>query len=291
MGQKVHPEAMRVGYIHDWRSHWFSERNFAEYLARGHPRAQAHRRQALPCRALGHHDQEERCRARGQHPHRASGDRDRQVRGRSGRAAARPSPHDQEADQGQHPRDQAPGARRQAGRAVDRRTAPEPRGLPPRHEARAHERHALGREGREGAGLRTPRRRRDGAHGKLLGRPRAAAHDARGHRLRLPRGPHHVRPHRREVLDEQGRNHARGLHRQRPHGRQRTPASARARPRGCGRRPVVALTPPATESPAAPAANGESAGASGGSAALAGRGGAEGETNAAAENGQARGAR
>lgn len=33
MGQKVHPEAMRVGYIHDWRSHWFSERSFAEYLA------------------------------------------------------------------------------------------------------------------------------------------------------------------------------------------------------------------------------------------------------------------
>jgi small subunit ribosomal protein S3 len=33
MGQKVHPEAMRVGYIHDWRSHWFSERNFADYLA------------------------------------------------------------------------------------------------------------------------------------------------------------------------------------------------------------------------------------------------------------------
>jgi small subunit ribosomal protein S3 len=32
MGQKVHPESMRVGYIHDWRSHWFSERNFAEYL-------------------------------------------------------------------------------------------------------------------------------------------------------------------------------------------------------------------------------------------------------------------
>ena len=25
MGQKVHPEAMRVGYIHDWKSNWFSE--------------------------------------------------------------------------------------------------------------------------------------------------------------------------------------------------------------------------------------------------------------------------
>src|SRR5690348_2826744 len=32
MGQKVHPEAMRVGYIHDWKSNWFSERNFADYL-------------------------------------------------------------------------------------------------------------------------------------------------------------------------------------------------------------------------------------------------------------------
>ncbi|MHB1469087.1 MAG: 30S ribosomal protein S3, partial [Solirubrobacteraceae bacterium] len=33
MGQKVHPEAMRVGYIHDWKSNWFSERHFADYLA------------------------------------------------------------------------------------------------------------------------------------------------------------------------------------------------------------------------------------------------------------------
>jgi small subunit ribosomal protein S3 len=32
MGQKVHPEAMRVGYIHDWKSNWFSDRHFADYL-------------------------------------------------------------------------------------------------------------------------------------------------------------------------------------------------------------------------------------------------------------------
>jgi small subunit ribosomal protein S3 len=32
MGQKVHPEAMRVGYIHEWKSNWFNERHFAEYL-------------------------------------------------------------------------------------------------------------------------------------------------------------------------------------------------------------------------------------------------------------------
>src|ERR687892_46398 len=32
MGQKVHPEAMRVGYIHDWKSNWFSEKEFSDYL-------------------------------------------------------------------------------------------------------------------------------------------------------------------------------------------------------------------------------------------------------------------
>ena len=32
MGQKVHPEAMRVGYIHDWKSTWFNEREFSDYL-------------------------------------------------------------------------------------------------------------------------------------------------------------------------------------------------------------------------------------------------------------------
>src|SRR6476620_11335063 len=33
MGQKVHPESMRVGYIHDWKSNWFNERHFSDYLA------------------------------------------------------------------------------------------------------------------------------------------------------------------------------------------------------------------------------------------------------------------
>jgi small subunit ribosomal protein S3 len=32
MGQKVHPESLRVGYIHDWKSSWFNERDFADYL-------------------------------------------------------------------------------------------------------------------------------------------------------------------------------------------------------------------------------------------------------------------
>src|ERR1700759_2566898 len=32
MGQKVHPEGLRVGYIHDWKSNWFNEKHFADYL-------------------------------------------------------------------------------------------------------------------------------------------------------------------------------------------------------------------------------------------------------------------
>src|SRR6202789_3903296 len=32
MGQKIHPEGFRVGYIHDWKSNWFEEKNFADPL-------------------------------------------------------------------------------------------------------------------------------------------------------------------------------------------------------------------------------------------------------------------
>ena len=32
MGQKVHPGGLRVGIIHDWKSNWCSEREFAKYL-------------------------------------------------------------------------------------------------------------------------------------------------------------------------------------------------------------------------------------------------------------------
>jgi small subunit ribosomal protein S3 len=32
LGQKIHPEGFRVGYIHDWKSNWFNDRQFADYL-------------------------------------------------------------------------------------------------------------------------------------------------------------------------------------------------------------------------------------------------------------------
>ena len=32
MGQKIHPEGFRVGYIQDWKSTWFNEKEFSNYL-------------------------------------------------------------------------------------------------------------------------------------------------------------------------------------------------------------------------------------------------------------------
>ena len=233
MGQKVHPEGAPRRLHPRLEVELVQREELLRLPPRGHADPPAHHRPAVARRPVGHHDPQERHRGRGQHPHRAAGDRDRQVRLRGRSAAARPAPDHRQAGQGQHPRDQASGARRATGRAVDRRAAPEPRRVPPRDEARAHQRDALWRQGRQGPGLRPARRRRDGAHRGLLGRPRAAAHAARRHRLRLPRGAHHVRADRRQVLDQQGRDHARGLHRRRPdeHGRALAAGAGSRRPR------------------------------------------------------------
>lgn len=32
MGQKIHPEGFRVGYIHDWKSNWFAGSDYSELL-------------------------------------------------------------------------------------------------------------------------------------------------------------------------------------------------------------------------------------------------------------------
>ena len=32
MGQKIHPGGLRVGIIHDWKSNWYTEKDFAKYL-------------------------------------------------------------------------------------------------------------------------------------------------------------------------------------------------------------------------------------------------------------------
>ena len=240
MGQKVHPEALRVGYIHDWKSTWFNEKEFSDYLMEDIG-IRDHIENKLAHAGLSTITIKKNKNEVEVNIHTA---RPGIVIGKSGLGGGRPAqgapPHDRQGRQGQHPRDQAPRARREARGAVDRRAAPEPRGLPARDEARADQRHALGRQGREDPGVRPPRRRRDGAHRGLLGRPRAAAHAARRHRLRLLRGAHDLRPHRREGLDQQGRDHAQGLRAGpdrargaagRRAGRRRSRSGRRARPR------------------------------------------------------------
>ncbi|WP_088261879.1 30S ribosomal protein S3, partial [Corynebacterium diphtheriae] len=33
MGQKIHPHGLRLGITSDWKSHWYADKNYAEYLA------------------------------------------------------------------------------------------------------------------------------------------------------------------------------------------------------------------------------------------------------------------
>ena len=210
MGQKIHPEGFRVGYIHDWKSNWFEEKNFADVLQED-LQIRDHIENKLSHAGLSNITIERR----GEVAVDIHTARPGIVIGKSGsrsrRAAQRAAQAHRQPGQSQHPRGQAARARRQAGRPVDRRAAAEPGRLPPRDETRADLGDALRRQGRQGPGLRSPRRRRDGADRKLLRRPRAAAHAARRHRLRLLRGPHDDRPDRRQMLDQQGRSDARGL--------------------------------------------------------------------------------
>ena len=36
MGHKVHPKAMRLGYVQDWRSKWFSPNNMPSLIMEDH---------------------------------------------------------------------------------------------------------------------------------------------------------------------------------------------------------------------------------------------------------------
>ena len=230
MGQKVHPGGMRVGVIHDWKSNWYTgKKEFPGVPDRGHQDPGAHHQQAFACRAVRHPDPQGQAADHRRHLHGAPRNRDRQVGRRGGRAAQRAARDHQEERPHQHQRDQAPRARRQARRPVDRRAAAEPRQLPARDEARARVRHSLGREGRPHPVRRPAGRHRDEPLRGVLRRTCSAAHDSRGHRLRLRRGEDDLRPHRREGLDQQGRDHAGGLRRAR-HREGRAPRRAGSGP-------------------------------------------------------------
>jgi hypothetical protein len=91
---------------------------------------------------------------------------------------------------------------------------------------------------------RQARRHGDVEVREVLRGTRAAAHAARRHRLRVRRGEDDIRPHRRQGLDQQGRDHAGGLRGRywRPRGSplrrgSGSPARVASRGPGTARRP------------------------------------------------------
>ena len=123
MGQKVHPESLRVGYIHDWKSTWFNEREFSDYLLED-IRIREHIENKLAHAGLSTITIKKNKNEVEVNIHTA---RPGIVIGKSGSevdALRRGSQDDGQGREGEHPRDQAARARRQARRPVHRRAAP-----------------------------------------------------------------------------------------------------------------------------------------------------------------------
>ena len=168
MGQKVNPIGIRLGITRDWTSSWYAgKRQFPahvhtdfrvrEFLKKKLADASVSRimieraakkvnitiQTARPGIVIGKKGEDiEKLRQR---------DRQAPRHARQRRAA-------------QHRRDPQARARRAAGRRGHRAADREARDVPPRHEARRDEHHALGRAGHQGAHLRPPERLGNRAH-------------------------------------------------------------------------------------------------------------------------------
>src|ERR687889_758838 len=196
MGQKVHPESIRVGYIHDWKSSWFNERTFDDYLLED-IRIRDHIVNKLSHAGLSDITIKKNANEIEVNIHTA---RPGIVIGKSGSEvdALRRDLHKLTSKavkvnilEIKRPELDAKLVAQSIAEQLQNRVA-----------FRRAMKRALTSAIRSGA---------KGARRGLLRRPRAAAHPARGHRLRLLRGPHHVRPHRLQGVDQQGRDHAQGL--------------------------------------------------------------------------------
>ena len=187
MGQKIHPEGFRVGYIHDWKSNWFDEKNFADVLLED-LQIRDHIEGKLAHAGLSDITIERR----GEVAVDIHTARPGIVIGKSGSEvdALRKDLHKLTGKpvkvnirEVKRPELDAKLVAQSIAEQLQNRVA-----------FRRAMKRALtsamrsGAKRREGPGLRSPRRRRDGADRRLLRRPRAAAHAAREHRLRLLRG-------------------------------------------------------------------------------------------------------
>ncbi len=250
MGQKVNPIAIRLGITRDWVSKWYaSKKQFPlhvhtdfrvrEFLKtkladasvsrilidRAAKRVNITIQTARPGIVIG-----------------KKGEDIEKLRAETAKMLKLPS-HRRAPEHRRDPQARARcAARGRRHRPADR----EARDVPPRHEARRDEHHAFRRPGREGAPVGPPQRLGNRPHRMGARRPRAAAHLPRRHRLRPRRSPHHLRRHRRQGVDLQGRSVRQG--RARPAGRERRSragCAGRRRERAAAAAAAAATTPAA----------------------------------------------
>src|SRR4028118_1466313 len=211
MGQKVHPEVLRVGYIHDWKSQWFDEKNFADYLLED-----IHIRDHIENK-LAHAGLSDITikKNKGEVEVNIHTARPGIVIGKSGSEvdALRKELHRMTNKavkvnilEIKRPELDAmlvaqSVAEQLQNRVAFRRAMKRAPTSAMRSGAKGGKSELAGAvagagrwRGAQEPGRRSPRRRRDGPHGELLRRTRAAAHAARRHRLRLLRGQDDLRP-------------------------------------------------------------------------------------------------
>ena len=181
VGQKVNPHGFRLGITTDFKSRWYADKLYKDYVAedvairrmlqRGMERAGISKVEIERTRDRVRVD------IHTARPGIVIGRRRR--RGRPD--PRRPGEADQQADPAQHPRGEEPRDRRSARRPGRGRAAVQPGLLPPRHAQGDADLDEGRREGHQGAVLRPPGRRGDVPVGVLPRGPGSAAHSPRGH--------------------------------------------------------------------------------------------------------------
>ena len=211
MGQKIHPTGFRVGYIQDWKANWFNERDFSDYLmediairdhietnlshaglsditiVKGSGEIEVDISTARPGIVIG-----------------KSGSEVDKLRKELHKITGRPVKVN--IKEIKRPELDAKLVAQSIAEQLQNRVA----------FRRAMKRALTSamRSGAKGVKVQVSGRLGGAEMARTEGYsrwPRAAPHASCRHRLRLHRGPHDDRPHRRQVLDQQGRGHARGL--------------------------------------------------------------------------------
>ena len=169
MGQKVNPYGFRLGVTTDWKSRWFEERHYRDFVVEDW-RIRDYLMSQLEAAAVSRIEVERtrdrlRVDIHTARPGIVIGRRG--VGGRPAEEEARGDHRAAEPDPAQHPGDQAARARRRPHRPGHLRPAGPPGGVPPGHEAGHPDRPEGRRPGRPGAVLGPPRRLRDVPQGVL----------------------------------------------------------------------------------------------------------------------------